>query len=245
MNRMPVQRGSALARGHGRAGGQTRATPAALLAAAVLLALVAPLGPAAAANARPPRLGWYPALGPAWFFPVDPTVRRIYTAGPGVAGGVGYAWNEHLGAEVRLGWFRRDGIPETGLAETAESRLQLIPFTAEFLWRSPLTGGFAGDARWNAFAAVGPAVVFSREEFEYRLAGSSIRAAGRRSDPAATLSLGLEGCIGETGLGWRLAARGLLASGRRKVLRPGGRSDPRDSAARPSQVSLGLELAWR
>jgi hypothetical protein len=196
-------------------------------------------------RAAPSPSGWYPAAGPTWILPTDSAVRSTYSSGPGICGGIGYAWNDRFGAEVRLGWLRRAGTPEARLAESAESRLSLVPFTAEFLFRTPLARATNGAGGLRAFVAAGPALIFSRERFNYRLAGSTTSAEGRRSDPAGTCSLGLEGRAGNSPLGWRLVLRSILAGGRRKVLRPGGRSDERGSHATPSQASLGFELTWR
>jgi hypothetical protein len=213
-----------------------------LLVTAAALVVTAPIS-AARAAAQPN--GWYPAAGPTWFLPTDRAVRHAYAGGPGIAGGIGYAWGDRFGAEVRLGWFRHGGTPEARLAESAESRLTVIPFTAEFLYRTRLASAIDGTERLGAFAAGGPALIFSRERFAYRFAGSTIVAEGRRSDLAGTSSLGLEGGAGSSRLGWRLVLRGILAGGRRKVLRPGGRSDERGSSATPSHASLGFELTWR
>lgn len=214
-----------------------------LVAMALLLAVAMPLS--ARAGSSP--AGWYPAAGPAWFFPTDGAVTDTYASGPGLAGGVGYAWSTRFGAEVRLGWFRRSGAPEPRLAESATSRLSVVPFTAEFLFRMSVARATDGTDRLRAFAAAGPALVFSRERFDYRYTGddrvSSVE--GRRSDPAGTVSLGLEGPAGNSPLGWRLVLRTILAGGHREVLRTGGRSDERAGVATPSHASLGFELTWR
>ena len=191
--------------------------------------------------------GWYPAAGPTWFLPIDNAVRSTYTGGPGISGGIGHAWSDRFGAEVRLGWFRRTGAPEARLAEVAKSRLSVVPCTAEFLFRTPLVRATGGTTRLRAFVAAGPAMIFSRERFEYRYAGDERMTSieGRRSDPAGTASLGIEGSAGNSRLGWRLILRAIVAGGHREVLRPGGRSDERAGAATPSHVSLGFELTWR
>jgi hypothetical protein len=197
--------------------------------------------------AAPPPAGWYPAAGPIWFLLTDSAVRSTYAGGPGVSGGIGYAVNDRFGAEVRMGWFRRTGTPEARLAESAKSRLSVTPFTAEFIFRTPVALATGGTGRARAFVAAGPALVFSRERFDYRYAGdepvTSIE--GRRSDPGGTASLGLEGSAGNSRLGWRLVFRAVLTGGHREVLRPGGRSDERGSNATPSHASFGFELTWR
>jgi hypothetical protein len=232
-----------VAHGHGARVSSRRAGSPLLVIAAILLAAAS----TSITRAAPPPTGWYPAAGPAWFLPTDSAVRNVYAGGPGISGGIGYAWSHRFGTEVRLGWFRRTGTPETRLAESAESRLSVVPFTAEFIFRTPLARAAGGATRLRAFVAAGPALIFSRERFEYRYTGdeqvTSIE--GRRSDPAGTCSLGLEGQAGNSALGWRLVLRSILAGGRRKVLRPGGRSDERSSDATPSHASLGFELTWR
>lgn len=214
-----------------------------LVIAAILLAAAS----AAIARAAPPPTGWYPAAGPIWFLPTDSAVRSTYAGGPGISGGLGYARSDHFGAEVRLGWFRRTGTPEARLAESAESRLSVAPFTVEFLFRTRLARMTGSMARTRAFIAAGPALIFSRERFAYRYAGDerSTSIEGRRSDPAGTASLGLEGSAGNSPFGWRLVLRAIIAGGHREVLRPGGRSDERGSSATPSHASLGFELTWR
>lgn len=231
-------------RGDGGAGPPGRASGRNLLVIAVILLATAStsIGKAASKPA-----GWYPAAGPAWFFPTDHAVRDAYSGGIGIAGGIGYAVNDRFGAEVRMGWFRRTGTPEWSLAEAAESRLSVAPFTAEFLFRTPEVRSTAGSASLRAFVAAGPALVFSRERFTYRYAGDAQETSveGRRSDPGGTASVGLEGSTGTSSLGWRLVVRAILASGHREVLREGGRSDERSSRATPSHVSAGIELTWR
>jgi hypothetical protein len=123
----------------------------------------------------------------------------------------------------------------------------VAPFTAEFLFRTPAARSTDGTARPRAFVAAGPALIFSRERFEYRYAGDErvTSVEGRRSDPAGTASLGIEGSAGNSPLGWRLVVRAIFAGGHREVLRPGGRSDERSSNATPSHASFGFELTWR
>lgn len=208
--------------------------------ALLLVTMVAP-----AAHGAPSATGWYPAAGPAWVLPLGSSLRDTYTGGLGLAGGIGYAWSRHLGSEVRLGWFRRTGSPDARLAESASSRVNLLPFTAEVVLRGSLARAGDSSTRFGSFIAAGPAVVFSRERFTYRFAGTTATTEGRRSDPAVTMSAGLEGPIGSGHAGWRLVFRYLLAGGHREVLRPGGRSDERGSLAAPTQINLGFELTWR
>jgi hypothetical protein len=198
-------------------------------------------------RAAPPPTGWYPAAGPIWFLPTDSAVRNTYAGGAGVSGGIGYAVNDRFGAEVRMSWFRRTGNPEARLAESAESRLSVTPFTAEFIFRTPVARATGGTRRTRVFVAAGPALIVSRERFEYRYAGDErvTSTQGRRSDPGGTASLGLEGSAGNSRLGWRLVFRAVLTNGHREVLRPGGRSDERGSNATPSHASFGFELTWR
>jgi hypothetical protein len=220
-----------------------RAQPRIFVAVVLLMAAAIP---ASAGESAPPT-GWYPAAGASWFLPLDSAVKNTYSGGPGISGGIGFAWSHRFGAEVRLGWFRRSGDPEPRLAETATSRLSVLPFTAEFIFRTPVVQSGGHSGRLRAFVAAGPALVFSRERFEYRYTGEELATSvdGRRSDPAGTASLGLEGSVGQSSFGWRLVLRTIIASGHREVLRPGGRSDERASVATPSHASLGLELTWR
>jgi hypothetical protein len=214
----------------------------ALRGAALLLLLVLA---AASARASSPPTGWYPAAGLAWFFPVDSAVRETYSGGLGLTGGTGFAWSRQFGVEMRLAWFRRSGGPDARLAESADGRLTVAPFTAEFIYRDLFARDDSDPPRMRGFVAAGPAVVFSRERFTYRFAGSTVTAEGRRSDPAATLSAGLEGQARSGHLGWRLFFRYLLAGGHREVLRPGGRSDERTSKSAPTQLNIGFELTRR
>jgi hypothetical protein len=241
---LSTSQGPALVRDGRGTGSALRAVLMSLLVAAVILPTAAPTS---VARAAPRATGWYPSAGPLWLIPTDSAVRHTYTGGPGVAGGIGYAWTRRFGAEVRLGWFRRAGSPDARLAQSAQSRLTVVPFSAEFLFRTPLARTTSGAERLGIFAAAGPALVFSRERFEYRYAGDdrSVSVEGRRSDPAGTASAGFEGSAGNSRFGWRLVLRAILAGGHREVLRDGGRSDERDDAATPSHASLGFELTWR
>lgn len=176
----------------------------------------------------------YAEAGAGWAYPIDSSVRTLYSGAPAPFGGLGYTFPPWLRVVARGGWYHRTAHPSSLLAASSSSALTLIPVSLEGQAVLP-------SARVSPFVLAGPAVVFARERFTSVLLESANSATGKATDWGAVAGLGLETRGG--GIAFRLVGRLLMTGGHRAALRATGRADTRSTPAHASLFSVGLEAA--
>lgn len=218
------------------------------------LAALAAAGPSLARATAAPRTessatasgrvtGWSALVDGAAALPLDDPVRETYGSDPrpGFGGGLRYAWSPRFRAQVRLDWHRASEPLPPGLAASAEGTLTLLPFTTEFQYRPVAVN--AGGRPLTFWFGLGPAVVFSREELEYRLFGETTTLRGRRSDMGGCASTSIELAFDRLTAG--VTGRAVVTGGHRETLRPGGRTDEGEASSTPTHLAIALGLAYR
>jgi hypothetical protein len=183
---------------------------------------------------------WHPMIGPNWTFPLSSSVRDVYSSGPGLSAGLGYdvpqtfLHKADLSVELRGDWFRKGANPNPVLADRADSRLTIIPLALQ-VRIAPRKAGL------RPFGAAGGAVILSREVFHYTIFGQTTTLTGKRTNAGAVLAAGLEIPAGPSIV--RLAARGILSGGHRRVIRPLGSIIDQNQTAAPSTIGAVFEVA--